>query len=154
MEAIMDAKEQAALQEIAANCLCSEARKTARAVTRLYARHFAGTGLEPAQFTILVAIRLTEPVTLLHLAGHLGLERTTFTRNLGVLQRNGLVTVKRGADARKRLLSLTPAGRNKLRKALPRWHQAQQSAKTLLGEENFTKLSKALSLSAGFNNSN
>src|SRR5580658_11172520 len=95
------------LKEAAENCLCFKARKAARAVTRFYDRHFTGTKLEPTQFNILVALRLSQPVALAHLAGHLGLERTTFTRNLRLLQRNGLVEVRRGEDARERLLSLS-----------------------------------------------
>src|SRR4051812_31822553 len=95
MKVELDAKERDSLKNIAGACLCSKARKAARAITRFYDRHFAGTDLEPAQFTILVGIRLTEPVPTAQLAGHLGLDRTTFTRNLAVLQRDGLVTVQR-----------------------------------------------------------
>src|SRR5258708_29156966 len=87
------------LKEAAKSCLCFNARKAARAVTRFYDRHFAGTGVEPTQFNILVALRLSQPVALQHLAGHLGLERTTFTRNLRLLQRNGLVEDQRGQAA-------------------------------------------------------
>src|SRR6266704_3423558 len=124
----LDAKERGALLNIAESCLCSKTRKAARAVTRFYDRHFAGTGLEPGQFTILVGIRLTEPVPTAQLAGHLGLDRTTFTRNLGVLEREGLVTIQRGEDARQRLISLTPEGRRRLKAGIPRWEEAQRAA--------------------------
>jgi DNA-binding MarR family transcriptional regulator len=97
--------------------------------------------------SVLVAIRLSEPVTVIQLAGHLGLERTTLTRNLGVLERNGLVQAKAGTDARQRLLQLTPAGRRSLQTNLPLWKQAQQAAAAALGKDNFDQLSAALSLS-------
>jgi DNA-binding MarR family transcriptional regulator len=151
MNVELDAKERGALLNIAQSCLCSKARKAARAVTRFYDRHFAGTDLEPAQFTILVGIRLTEPAPTARLAEHLGLDRTTFTRNLGVLERDGLVIVSRGDDARQRLISLTEDGRRKLKAAMPRWDQAQQAAISALGKENFNDLSAALSLPAEFN---
>lgn len=151
MEIELDAKQREALKNIADSCLCSKARKAARVVTRFYDRHFAGTGLEPAQFTLLVGIRLTEPVPTARLAEHLGLDRTTFTRNLAVLQRDGLVTVERGADARQRWISLTAEGRRRLKAGVPRWEKAQQAAIALLGQDNFSNLSAALSLSAEFN---
>jgi len=151
MKVELDAKERGALSNIAESCLCAKARKAARAVTRFYDRHIAGTGLEPGQFTILVGIRLTEPVPTARLAEHLGLERTTFTRNLGVLERDGLVLIERGEDARQRLLSLTAQGRRRLKVAIPRWEQAQQAAISALGKQNFSDLSAALNLPAEFN---
>jgi DNA-binding MarR family transcriptional regulator len=144
-------KERESLKDIANSCLCAKTRKAARAVTRFYDRHMAGTGLEPGQFTILVGIRLTEPVPTAQLAGHLGLDRTTFTRNLGVLQRDGLATVQRGDDARQRLITLTAEGRRRLKVAIPRWEAAQRAAMAALGKENFSKLAEALSLPAEFN---
>lgn len=151
MNTELDAKERGALLNIAHSCLCAKARKAARGVTRFYDRHFAGTGLEPAQFTILVGIRLTEPAPTARLAEHLGLERTTFTRNLGVLERDGLVAIERGEDARQRLISLTAEGRRRLKAGIPRWEQAQQAVISSLGRKNFDDLSAALSLPAEFN---
>ena len=153
MKDAMDSRERDALRNISASCLCAKARKAARAVTRFYDRHFAGTDLEPGQFTILVGIRLTEPVPTARLAEHLGLDRTTFTRNLGVLERDGLVAIERGEDARQRLISLTAEGRRRLKAAIPRWEQAQQAAISTLGKENFSDLAAALGLPAEFNKS-
>lgn len=146
----LDSTERAALKKVAANCLCRKARSAARMLTRFYDRRFAGAGIEPTQFNILVGIRLSEPVSLVPLADHLGLERTTLTRNLGLLRRGGLVEIGRGDDARRRLLSLTPAGRRALKKALPRWKRAQQAAVSVLGKNDFARFSEALSLSNKF----
>jgi|SRR5271155_4673166 len=142
------------LKEVAENCLCFNARKAARTVTRFYDRHFAGTELEPTQFNILVALCLSQPVALQRLAGHLGLERTTFTRNLRLLQRKRLVDVERGDDARERLLSLSPAGERTLQNAIPHWQRAQQAAISVLGRDTFARFSEALSLSDKFISTN
>ncbi len=136
-----------ALQEVATTCLCQKARKAARVITHFYDRHFAGAGLEPSQFNLLVAIRLSGPVSLVRLATYLGLERTTLTRNLGLLQRAGWVEIKAGGDARQRLLSITKAGQHALQRAMPRWRRAQQAAVSALGKEDFARLSQTLSLS-------
>jgi DNA-binding MarR family transcriptional regulator len=145
-----DAVNVELLREAAENCLCFKARKAARAVTRFYDRHFAGTNVEPAQFNILVGLGLCQPVALAQLAGHLGLERTTFTRNLRLLQRDGLVEVQRGEDARERLLSLSAAGERALRDAMPHWQRAQRAAVSALGRNTFARFSEALSWSEKF----
>jgi DNA-binding MarR family transcriptional regulator len=135
-----------ALREVATTCLCQKARHAARAITRFYDRHFAGTGMEPTQFNLLVAIGLSGPVSLVRLATYLGLERTTLTRNLGLLQRAGWVEIQTGGDARQRLLSITKTGQRALQRAMPRWRRAQQAAVSALGKEDFARLSQTLSL--------
>jgi DNA-binding MarR family transcriptional regulator len=146
----LSADERAALRTVATACVCQKARVAARALTRFYDRYFAGSEIEPTQFDLLVAVRLSEPVPLAALAGHLGLERTTLTRNLGLLQRDGLVRIDRGDDARQRLLSLTQAGRRALKRSMTYWKRAQQAAMSVLGKEDFARLSEALSLSNKF----
>lgn len=146
----LPAVELAALRDVVSHCLCFKARKAARAVTRFYDRYFAGTKLEPAQFNLLVAIRLTEPLAIAELAALLGLDRTTFTRNLGLLRRDGLVNVRPGEDARQRLVSITAAGIHALQQALPRWAQAQAAARATLGRDHFEQLSASLSLATVF----
>lgn len=141
------ANERAALREVASSCLCQKARNAARVLTRFYDRYYAGSGIEPTQFNLLVAIRLSEPVSLVQLASHLGLERTTLTRNLDVLERDGLVQTKAGDDARRRLLSLTQNGRHSLKTNLSLWKKAQQAAISVLGKKDFNRMLKALSLS-------
>ena len=143
---VLDAEERAALREVARGCLCRQARQAARTLTRFYDRHFVASGIEPTQFNLLVALRLSQPVSLVTLAGHLGLERTTLTRNLAILERDGLVQTKSGIDARQRLLSLTPAGRRTLQQNLAAWKKAQQAAIAALGKSDFNRLLSALSL--------
>ena len=142
--------ESAALKEVASSCLCQKARNAARTLTRFYDSHFVGTGIEPTQLNILVAIRLMEPVSLGKVADRLGLERTTLTRNLALLQRDGLVEIARGEDARSRSLSLTAVGRRTLQNALQHWKQAHKAAISILGKEDFLRFTDALSLSNKF----
>lgn len=146
----LDPAEAKALAEVAGSCLCRRVRTAARAVTRFYDRYFVGSGIEPTQFHLLVGIGLSGPVSLVKLAEHLGLERTTLTRNLRLLQRDGLIQTKRGEDARQRLFWLTPKGHATLKKNLPRWKRAQSAATAALGKDDFARLSDALSLAGRF----
>jgi DNA-binding MarR family transcriptional regulator len=150
MNAQLDPEQAKALAEVAGSCLCRRVRTAARAVTRFYDRYFVGSGIEPTQFHLLVGIGLSEPVSLVKLAEHLGLERTTLTRNLKLLEHDGLIQTRRGEDARQRLFWLSPRGRGALKKNLPRWKRAQAAAMAALGKDNFARLTDALSLARRF----
>lgn len=53
------------------------------------------------------------------------MDRTTMSRALRPLERDGLVNVSPGSDARTRLVQLTPAGLSLLEHMAPAWEQAQ-----------------------------
>ena len=62
------------------------------------------------------------------LAGLLGLERTTLTRNLRPLARDGLVRIDEGDDRRVRRAAITRKGEEAARRAFPFWKKAQDAA--------------------------
>lgn len=108
------------------SCYCLAARRTARAITRLYEEKLRPHGLRATQFSILAALALKGPTPIRELADLLGLERTTLTRSAAVLERNGWISSGRSEDARERPLDLTAAGRQKLENAFPAWQAAQE----------------------------
>ena len=81
-------------------CACSAARRKSRELTRFYERAMRGSGLRAAQFTLLATLIQTGPTPTTRLADFLGLDRTTLTRNLRPLHREGHVTIEDGADRR------------------------------------------------------
>jgi DNA-binding MarR family transcriptional regulator len=109
-------------------CLCHAARTEAQRLTRLFDDHLRPHGLTISQFTLLATLVLAgaQPVT--RLAGHLGIDRTTLTRNLSLAEARGLVKTGPGEDGRERLVEITPAGREQAAKAFPAWKAAQQEA--------------------------
>lgn len=111
-----------------AGCLCFAVRRAARAITQHYDRALRPTGLRATQFTLLTVLALAGPLPVSRAAGRLGMERTTLTRNLRPLVRQGLVTLGDGDDRRIRTLTLTAKGRRAVVAALPHWRQAQQVA--------------------------
>src|SRR5690349_6426757 len=92
-------------------CHCLAARRTARALTRLFEAKLRPHGLRATQFSVLSALALKGATPVSELADFLVLERTTLTRVAAVLERNGWVTVRPGDDARRRPLQITPRGR-------------------------------------------
>lgn len=107
------------------DCHCLAARREARMVTRVFEARLRPHGLKATQFSVLSALRLKGPTTLTALADLLALERTTLTRVAAVLARNGWLHDLPAADARQRLLGITPAGRRKVEAAFPAWREAQ-----------------------------
>jgi DNA-binding MarR family transcriptional regulator len=80
------------------------------------------------------------------LAKKLGTDRTTLTRNLVVVERDGLVTVRTGDDPRSRLVALTKAGRVALDHAAPLWGEAQAELARYIGadQKKFLELTRRL----------
>ena len=130
---------------IAQNCACFNIRKSARAVTQLYDNTLKPVGLRGTQFTLLIALARRGNIAITQLADVLVMERTTLTRNLKPLEKQGLVAVMEGADRRTRAVVITTAGRNKLAEALPYWEQAQNIIASGLGNSDFTTLLNTIS---------
>ena len=134
-------------QEPALDCICFNVRKSARAITQVYDDALRPTGLRATQFTLLVATRRLGAVTVNCLAETLVMDRTTLTRNLRPLEKEGLVQVLPGGDRREREITLTAAGQATLRKALPVWRQVQAQVRHRLGPGRVSRLLKDLARS-------
>ena len=131
-------------QDPASSCLCFYVRKSARAITQLYDDALRPTGLRATQFTLLFATRKLGPVTVNCLAETLVMDRTTLTRNLRPLEKEGLVQVLPGGDRREREITLTAAGQATLSQALPVWRRVQAQVRHRLGPSRVSRLLKEL----------
>jgi DNA-binding MarR family transcriptional regulator len=131
---------------ISANpCLCIEVRSAAQKLTRLYDDALADAGITVTQLSQLNSIRDLGSPTLTDLATATGLDRSTLGRNLRLLEKEGLVSLCPGKDARTREINLTRAGINRLKKGGPLWHNIQADLTTRLGPEKRQLLNELLS---------
>jgi DNA-binding MarR family transcriptional regulator len=110
------------------SCACSAARRASRELTRFFDQAMRGTGVRATQFSVLTTLIQTGPMAATRLAAFLGLERTTLTRNLRPLVRDGLVRVEDDPDRRVRKIAATPKGEKTARGAFPSWKKAQDEA--------------------------
>jgi DNA-binding MarR family transcriptional regulator len=113
---------------LCAQCHCLAARRNAREITRHFEAELRRHGLRATQFSVLAALALGGSMPTGELAALLGLERTTLTRSVMLLERAGWVRTERSQDGRERPLALTASGRRKLESAYPSWRAAQDSA--------------------------
>ena len=83
------------------NCLCLNLRRGARRLTQAYDRALRPSGLKITQFQLLAAVGKFVRTPLNPLADFMGMDRTTLTRNLAVLDRDGHVRVEPGEEDRR-----------------------------------------------------
>lgn len=134
---------------VASECICSHLRMAARAVTQSFDEFLRPTGIRATQLPVLVALALAECAPISGLGTALGMDRTTLTRNLGPLEKGGLVEAAAGGDRRQRLVRLTPAGERALRRALPLWRRAQERVLERLGPARWAEVLPQLRAVAG-----
>jgi DNA-binding MarR family transcriptional regulator len=138
-------REAQSVQDAVLRCTCFNLRKAARAVTQLYDEFLRPSGLRATQFSLLMLIRGLGPIRITELAEEAVMDRTTLKRNVDLLQREGLVRVQPGEDARSREVSLTAAAEQRLARALPLWQRAQAHVSHELGKGRTERLLADLS---------
>ncbi|HEU0165931.1 MAG TPA: MarR family winged helix-turn-helix transcriptional regulator [Thermomicrobiales bacterium] len=104
------------------DCVCTSVRRVSRSLTRIYDDAMRPSGLTTVQYSMLSALnRAPERVTMTQLAEAQVMDRTTLTRNLHPLEREGLVRIEAGEDKRTRYVHLTETGRDRIAVARPLW---------------------------------
>ena len=115
------------------DCTCFRVRGAARRVTQIYSKHLTQTGLKISQFSLLGFVTAQGPVSIGRLSDLLATDRTTLTRNLGPLLKDGLIERAQSGDKRRHELVATPAGRALFKRALPLWAAAEQEVRDAMG---------------------
>lgn len=125
-------------QEILTSCVCHKTRMAMRSVTRAYDEALRPLGLRATQLLLLVAIAAEGAMSISALAEALGMDRTTLTRNIGPLEKEGLI--RRGDEGwrRSRALMVTPAGHALMTEAIPLWEGAQRTLQIKLGQKDWS----------------
>ncbi len=125
-------------------CTCGELRKAARAITLLYDNAFKSSGLLSTQLGVLDTICNTEAIRISDLAEKQGMDRTTLTRNLSVLEKQGYIKITSGNDQRTRIVTATHKGRNAVAKAIPLWSDIQSKVRLEMGDKSWQELMQNL----------
>jgi DNA-binding MarR family transcriptional regulator len=118
-----------------AQCACFDLRKATRAVSRMYDDFLRDEGLNITQFSLLRVIRTEKELSISTLGRYMVMDRTSITRALAPLERDGLIGSRPGADKRIRIVSVTNKGRKLVEEAEPKWRQAQEALIETIGED-------------------
>jgi DNA-binding MarR family transcriptional regulator len=115
-------------------CLCLASRRAARAITRTFDGHLRQHGIRATQFSLLAQLELRGRLSIGELADAVGADRTTLTRNLAPLEEQSLIRIGLSDDdARSRIVTLLPKGRNILTRSFPAWRKAQAAVTASIG---------------------
>ena len=133
-----------ARKELLAECACFDLRKATRAVSRMYDEFLRDRGLNITQFSLLRLILTEKELSISTLGRYMAMERTSITRALAPLERDGLIDSRPGADKRIRIVSLTRKGRKLIEDAEPGWHKAQEALMEIVGEDRWRTMRKLL----------
>ena len=98
------------------------------------------TGLKAGQFTLLATLSTQGEMSLTALADTLVMDRTTLTRNLKPMLRDGFVRIGAEEDQRVRMVGLTDLGAEKVAEAYPLWAVVQFRLVDDLGVDNWADL--------------
>jgi len=119
----------AVLPEI--DCACATVRRAARLVTQLYDEELR-PHLQASQFALLSVLEKRPGCNQSILARALAFDKTTLSRNLGLMERNGWIEHTEAGDQRERGFRLTGAGRKLLLAARPGWRRAQDRLRSTM----------------------
>jgi DNA-binding MarR family transcriptional regulator len=117
-------------------CAGWNSRLAARRITQFLDRGMAGVGLSVAQLGLMAQIAVATDDTLGALAERTGLDQSTLSRNLHVLESEGLIEIAAvEADLRRRVVWLTETGARRLEAAIPVWRKAHAKLEKRLSSD-------------------
>lgn len=126
-------------------CLCLHVQRAARVLARRFDEALAPVGLTNGQFSLLMSLNRPQAPAMGRVAALLGMDRTTVTAAVKLLERRGLLRVSvDAADRRNRLLHLTEAGREVLVDAVPIWLAMHGAVEAELGARGGERLRHSL----------
>ncbi|MEQ8508114.1 MAG: MarR family winged helix-turn-helix transcriptional regulator [Rhodospirillaceae bacterium] len=137
-------KSDLALQAIEV-CLCFHTRKASRAITQIFDKLLAPTGLKATQLSLLMVVNSRGPIRIGELSDALVSDSTTLSRTIKPLLKSGFISQSPSSeDGRIKLIELTAEGAVALDQALPLWQQAQSLVAKKLGGETVQNMLTAL----------
>jgi DNA-binding MarR family transcriptional regulator len=112
-------------------CACAAIRQASRLVTQIYEEELR-EHLAVPQFALLSMLQALPGCNQATLARRLDFDKTTLSRNLKLLQKNGWIEHTASDDQRERGFCLTSAGTKLLNAAKPGWKRAQSRLRSAM----------------------
>jgi DNA-binding MarR family transcriptional regulator len=130
----MNEKEASTLAKaVAAECIAYRVRLLNRAITNIYDRALQPLGIKVNQANVLTMLTLTDRATSADIARVLWMEKSTVSRTVDRMKKNGWISVAGDGDGPSQVVTVTPEGRKMMATAHAQWKKAQKQASELLG---------------------
>jgi len=127
-------------ESTSAACLSSRIRQLSRIITRVYDDAMRPLGITASQFTLLTQLAQQDGITAVEIGHTLDIEKSTLSRNLKRLLKDGHITMDPPAGRRGRGLHLTPKGAQVIQHGYPVWRETQTRAIRVMGPESRSTL--------------
>ena len=137
-------REMEKLAKLPSLCPAFNIRAASRIITQLFDEILKPSGLQVTQFTVLVGVFILDSPTISKLAKGLVMDRTTLTRGLKPLEKEGLIKIVSGEDKRTHFVIITPKGKSALDRTLPYWEKARAVVSKEFGQKHLDILLKDL----------
>jgi len=121
------------------DCACATVRRAARLLTQLYDEELR-PHIEVPQFALLSMLERNSVCRQSVLARAAGFDKTTISRNLALMRRNGWIEGVPSDGPRDRGVRITAAGRDLLRSAKPGWNRAQRRLSSAMKAEEWRQM--------------
>jgi len=131
----MSANKKTDISEIGASCVANNFRKTYRQILKYYDDIISESGLHGTQFPVMLAISRSQPVSVSNLAKIMDVDRTTISRSIKLLEKEGFIFFSHSSDSRVKNIALTAEGLKAFEHAVPLWQKAQNSILEKIGED-------------------
>lgn len=128
------------------DCVLRHVSRVSRAVIAAFDPALASAGITGHQFNLMMTLGEKGPLSVGGLASALGMDASGVPRAIRPLTEQGLIDVVAGDDRRRRVLSITSAGRDKLVEALPAWRNVQTELVAAIGRDRWKQLQSDLRL--------
>jgi DNA-binding MarR family transcriptional regulator len=129
--------------QIAGSCLAGRVRLVSRAITGLYDDALRPLGMTTGQLNTLVFIARRGPIRPGVIAASLSMDKSTLSRNLERMRQHGWITTEKTGAGNTQTIKIATRGRAMIRKAHPRWLEAQRKCEQLLGTMGVKAVHKA-----------
>src|SRR4029077_15391090 len=130
--------------ELLTDCACFDLRRATRAVSRMYDDFLRDAGLNITQYSLLRVICREKELSISTLGRYMVMDRTSITRAVAPLERDGLIHRCPAADRRIRIVSVTSKGRKLVEDTAPKWREAQEALLETIGEDRWRAMSNVL----------
>ncbi len=113
------------------DCIGSKLRKLSRIVDNEYRKNLAAFNVTESQLSMLMVLAKIKSIEQGKIGNYLSLERSTISRNVQKMVKNGWV---QRSKAYQPTIALTPKGESLLNDLLPHWERTMDSIKARIGQ--------------------
>ncbi|MEE9238021.1 MAG: MarR family winged helix-turn-helix transcriptional regulator [Thermodesulfobacteriota bacterium] len=127
--------EKVDVNKIHSDCIADKLRLINRVITSIYDDAFRPLGITINQMNIIVVVAKFEPANLNQVGKWLHMEKSTLSRNISLMTKNGWLQTAPLGHGRSLEIRLTRQGRALLKKGTPYWEKAQDRVGSMLKKQ-------------------